>query len=189
MSQQDKMSQQDSADSEKQSIENLKGQPLAKRLSSPATGSSVSVEVVLSVNSTVRRLIVDYVLAAAIIGIAPIYFNKWIDIAGFVALILLNIKLVLEIRKRWGSPQWQGKVSIISIIFGFVEAFVIAVVARLAISAVGLFFPVLVAFNSAVGHAVFTWLVGRAANHFYFGTIRSHQVEVLAVHNASSLQK
>ncbi|MEL7054549.1 MAG: hypothetical protein AAGM45_22595 [Cyanobacteria bacterium J06588_5] len=158
--------------------------------------SPTGVEVLLNVDSTVRRLIVDYALVAAIIGIAPIYFNKWIDIAGFLALIALNIKLILDIRKRWGfsgwhssgwrtpswhSSSWRGTVSVASIIFSFAEAFIVGVFARLAISAVGLFFPVLVAFNSAVGHAIFTWLIGRAANHFYFGLIKSEQVESLAV--------
>ncbi|MEL6555492.1 MAG: hypothetical protein AAFQ63_18835 [Cyanobacteria bacterium J06621_11] len=152
--------------------------------------SPTGVEVLLSVDSTVRRLIVDYALVAAIIGIAPIYFNKWIDIAGFLVLIALNAKLILDIRKRWGfshwrapswhSSSWRGTVSVVSIIFSFLEAFVVGVVARLTISAIGLFFPVLVAFNSAVGHAIFTWLIGRAANHFYFGLIKSDQVKSLA---------
>ena len=132
-------------------------------------------ETVLKTNQTVNRLIVDYVLAVAILGVLPIYSNRWADVIGFSVTLLLNLKMVIDIKGHWGAPKRLELRSLLGNGLNFLEAFFLLVVVRLLISAIGLFVPTLVVFNVAIGHAVFTWRVGRSAHQYYFDSLSREQ--------------
>lgn len=132
----------------------------------------------LKINQTVRRLIVDYVLVAAILGLLPIYGSEWADVLGFLALLLLNLKMVIDIRSHWGKPAHPGIGTLLGNGLNFLEAFIVAIVVRLMVSVIGLFVPLVVVFNAGIGHAVFTWLVGRSAHQYYFNSASGKQVNL-----------
>ena len=130
---------------------------------------------ILKTNQTVNRLIVDYVLAVAILGVLPIYSNRWVDAIGFSITLLLNLKMVVDIKGHWGAPKRLELRSLLGNGLNFLEAFFLLIVVRLSISAIGLFVPTLVVFNVAIGHAVFTWRVGRSAHQYYFDSLSREQ--------------
>lgn len=122
---------------------------------------------VLKINHQVRALILDYTLAAAILGLIPSQGSKWMGGLNLLLLGLLNLKMMHDIRVRWGQPKGQDAFTILVSLLRVVGAFAIAIMTRLLISTVGLFIPLIVVWNGAVGHAMLTWSLGQTANLFY----------------------
>ncbi|MEO0768969.1 MAG: hypothetical protein AAFY72_05980 [Cyanobacteria bacterium J06649_4] len=146
-------------------------------------------QTVLKINQTVRRLIVDYVLVAAILGLLPIYGSKLADILGFLALLLLNLKMVTHIRAHWGKPKFQGVGTLLGNLLNFLEAFAVGIVARLLVSVIGLFVPLVVVFNAGIGHAVLTWLIGRSAHQYYFNAASGNQASLSTLSRVRHLKR
>lgn len=146
-------------------------------------------ETVLKINQVVRQTVIDYVIFAAILGLIPIYGSKGADFAGFLALLLLNLKMVLDIRAHWGKPKQKGYAWIIGNGLNFLEAFAIAIIIRLGVSMIGLFIPIVVVFNAGIGHAVFTWLIGRSAHQYYFNSLSKRSVGTLVLSQIKHLRK
>lgn len=147
---------------------------------------------ILKINHGVRALILDYTLAAAIIGLIPIYSSKWADVLGFVALGLLNLKMMRDIGVRWGQLKGQDAFAITSSFLSVLGAFGIAIILRLIVSTIGLFIPLIIVLNRAVGHATLTWALGRAANQFYLSTKRinsSTLEQVLQIHKTDQKKR
>lgn len=159
------MTSQHASDSEEIATQ---GQELPSSVESVMPGFNA----VLKINHRVRSLIGDYTLAAAILGSIPTYGSKWFDALGILALGLLNLKMIRDIGVHWGKPKGQDAFALASSLLGVLSAFAIAIMARLIISIIGLFIPLIVALNGAVGHATLTWALGRAANQFYLSTKR-----------------
>ena len=137
----------------------------------PSTASVLpGFNTILKINHKVRGLILDYALAAAILGLIPSYGSKWIGGLNVLALGLLNLKMIRDIRVRWGNPKRQDTFAILTSLLSVVGAFALAIMARLIFSTVGLFIPLIVVWNGAVGHAVLTWSLGQTANQFYLST-------------------
>ena len=135
---------------------------------------------VLKVNRTVRNLILDYALAAALLGLIPNYGNKWADLLGIAALGLLNLKLIRDIGRRWGNPPVRDVLASIGGLLGVLGAFAIAIASRVIVSTISLFIPLAIVLSSPVGHGVLTWALGRTANQYYLSIART---------NAKTLQK
>ncbi|MDJ0708495.1 MAG: hypothetical protein QNJ46_34940 [Leptolyngbyaceae cyanobacterium MO_188.B28] len=132
---------------------------------------------VLKINYRVRGLILDYTLMAAILGLMLTYSREWIsgkwfDVVDILSLGLLNLKMIRAIGASWGNPKGQGAFAVASSLLGVLGAFAIAIMARLIVSIVGLFIPLIIILSRAVGHATLTWALGRAANQFFLSTKR-----------------
>ena len=145
---------------------------------------------VLKINHAVQSLILDYTLAAAILGLISTISN-WYRVLYFLALALLNLKMMRDIGARWGNPKSQDAFAILSSLFGVLGAFAIAVMARLIVSAIGLLVPLIIVLNKAVGYATLTWALGRATNQFYLSAKRVNSKTVkqlLEIHQTHQKQ-
>ena len=144
---------------------------------------------VLKINHTVRSLILDYALAAAILGLIAT-IGQWLGLYSFLALTLLNLKMMRDIGVRWGRPKGQDAFAIFSSLVSVLGAFAIAIMVRLLFSVIGLFIPLIIVFNRAVGYATLTWALGRATNQFYLSSKRVDSTtlkQMLQIHR--NLQK
>ena len=122
---------------------------------------------VLKINHTVRRLIFDYALIAAILGLFRFNNNDVGDILNFLTLLLLNLAMVIHINRYWRTLKNRQIITITNLIFSFLSSFIIAVLVRGLFSVLSLFIPVMIVLNASVGHALLTWLFGRATNQLY----------------------
>ncbi len=121
---------------------------------------------VLKINYAVRKLIFDYALIAAILGLFR--FNTDIgDIVNFLILLLLNLVMAIHISRYWRTFQNKKLVTIANLSLSFLSSFIIAVLVRGIFSIFSLFIPLFVVFNASVGHALLTWLFGRTTNQLY----------------------
>lgn len=129
----------------------------------------------LKLNRDIRSLIFDFVLATSIVGLFPVHTSLWgysrlADVLSNLLLALLNLIMIRKIGKLWGYPKGQDAVAIVGSILGVFGAFCAAILARLAVLALGLLFPWVIVFNSAVAFALLTWLLGRLTHQFYLST-------------------
>ena len=70
----------------------------------------------LEINRGVQKLIIDYTLGAAIIGLIPASLSGKM---GLFVLGLINLKMVLDIWCCWGKPKEKRIQMIIVILFAF----------------------------------------------------------------------
>ena len=124
----------------------------------------------LKINHAVRKLIFDYALVAAIIGLFRFDDYAIGNILNFVSLLLLNLAMVIHINRYWRTFKNRKIITITSLILGFISSFIIAVLIRSMFSVLSLFIPVAIVLNASVGHALLTWLFGRATNQLYLST-------------------
>ena len=122
---------------------------------------------VLKINHAVRRLIFDYSLIAAILGLFRFNNNEVGDILNFLILLLLNLAMIIHISHYWRTFKDRKVITITNLIFSFLGSFIIAVLVRGLFSVVSLFIPIIIILNASVGHALLTWLFGRATNQLY----------------------
>lgn len=121
---------------------------------------------VLKINHAVRRLIFDYSLIAAILGLFRFY-NDVADVLNFLTLLLLNIVMAINISRHWKTFKNKKLVTITNLSLSFLGSFIIAILVRSLFSILSLFVSVIVVLNASVGHALLTWLFGRATNQLY----------------------
>ena len=135
----------------------------------------------LEINRGVQKLIIDYTLGAAIIGLIPVLVGKM----DLFVLALINLKMVLDIWFSWGKPKAKRIQMIIVILLAFLGALATAFLARLIFSLIGLVIPLIIVLNGAVGHATLTWSFGRATNQFYLNSTQANSAtlkRLLKVH-------
>lgn len=121
---------------------------------------------VLKINHTVRNLILEYTLVAAILGLFR--FNNDVgDVLNFLSLLLLNLVMVIHIGRYWRTFKGRKAITIANLCLSFLSSFVIAVLVRGIFSVLSLFIPLFIVLNASVGHALLTWLFGRATNQLY----------------------
>lgn len=126
---------------------------------------------VLQLNHTVRKLIFDYALIAAILGLFR--FNNPVgDLLNFSTLLLLNLLMAVHIGHFWKTFKNRKIVTITNLSLSFLCSFIIAILVRSIFSIFTLFIPLLVVLNASVGHAVLTFLFGRATNQLYLSAKR-----------------
>jgi hypothetical protein len=114
----------------------------------------------------VRRLIFDYSLGAAIVGLIPITGGGSLEIKLLVVLGLV-LKMIWDIRNLWGKPQGQGVLPIVGNLFGFIAAVLAGFLAWMTMIALGVITPYVGAFAKAAGFATATWIAGQSTNQFY----------------------
>jgi uncharacterized protein (DUF697 family) len=114
----------------------------------------------------VRRLIFDYAMGAAIVGLIPLTGGGTLEIKLLVVLGLI-LKMIWDIRNLWGKPRGQDVLATIGNIFGFIGAVVAGFLAWGTMIGLGVVIPYAGAFAKAAGFATATWIVGQATNQFY----------------------
>lgn len=114
----------------------------------------------------IRQLIFDYAMGAAIVGLIPLTGGGTLEVK-LLAVLLLNLKMMWDIRHLWGQPQGQGALAALGNIFGALGAIIAGFLAWGTLVGLGVIFPYLGAFAKAAGFATATWVVGQATNQFY----------------------
>jgi hypothetical protein len=114
----------------------------------------------------VRRLIFDYALGTAIVGLIPLTGGGTLEIKLLVVLGLI-LKMIWDIRNLWGKPRGQDILAIIGNVFGFIGAVVAGLLAWAATVGLGVVIPFVGAFAKAAGFATATWIAGQSTNQFY----------------------
>lgn len=148
-------------------------QSLAKQpLVTPNSHSAMLNSALAGINSLVRRegevrrLIFDYALGAAIVGLIPITGGGSLEVKLLVVLGLI-LKMIWDIRALWGKPRGQDVLAVIGNIFGFLGAVVGGFLAWATMIGLGVIIPFVGAFAKAAGFATATWIVGQSTNQFY----------------------
>ncbi|MEY3297854.1 MAG: hypothetical protein RLZZ597_1114, partial [Cyanobacteriota bacterium] len=114
----------------------------------------------------VRRLIIDYCLATAIVGLTPIRGGGSLEIKFLVVLGLI-LKMIWDIRGLWGKPTGQDMLAVLGNFCGFVWAVMAGFLAWGTVVALGVILPYAGAFAVAAGFATATWIAGQSTNQFY----------------------
>lgn len=153
-------------------------QPLRAPASGGIVGSALAgMAALIGREGDVRRLIFDYSLGAAIVGLIPLRGGGSLEIKLLVVLILI-LKMVWDIRHLWGRPTGQGVLASIGNAFGFVGAVVGGLLAWATVVGLGVVVPYVSAFAKAAGFATATWIAGQATNQFYTSQPRPDLVAI-----------
>ena len=126
---------------------------------------------VLEINYTVRRLIFDYALIAAILGLFR-FNNDVLDLLIFLTLLLLNLVMAIHISRHWRTFKDKKLVTITNLSLSFLSSFVLAILVRGLFSILSIFIPLMIVLNASVGHATLTLLFGRITNQLYLSAKR-----------------
>ncbi len=126
---------------------------------------------VLEINYTVRRLIFDYALIAAILGLFR-FNNDVLDLLIFLTLLLLNLVMAIHISRHWRTFKDKKLVTITNLSLSFLSSLVIAILVRGLFSILSIFIPLFVVLNASVGHSILTLLFGRITNQLYLSAKR-----------------
>ena len=126
---------------------------------------------VLQINHTVRRLIFDYALIAAILGLFR-FNNDVLDLLIFLTLLLLNLVMAIHISRHWRTFKDKKLVTITNLSLSFLSSLVIAILVRGLFSILSIFIPLFVVLNASVGHSILTLLFGRITNQLYLSAKR-----------------
>lgn len=145
----------------------LAKQPLAIPQSGNLMNSALTgIAALIGREGEVRRLIFDYALGAAIVGLIPIAGGGSFEVKLLVVLGLV-LKMIWNIRALWGKPQGQDMLAIIGNGFGFLGAVLAGFLAWATMIGLGVLLPYVGAFAKAAGFATATWIVGQSTNQFY----------------------
>lgn len=116
--------------------------------------------------SDVRRLIFDYSLGAAIVGLIPINGGGSLEVK-LLLLLGLILKMIWDIRALWGRPRGQDILAMIGNLFGFLGAVIVGLFAWATLIGLSVVIPYIGAFDKAAGFAAATWMIGQSTNQFY----------------------
>ncbi len=142
-------------------------QPLVAVASGSALNSSlVGMAALIGREGTVRRLIFDYALGAAIVGLVPIRGGGTLELKLLIVLGLI-LKMSWDIRNLWGRPTGQDPLAVIGNMFGFLAAVLVGGLAWATLVGLGVVIPYVGAFARAAGFATATWIAGQSVNQFY----------------------
>ena len=143
----------------------LARQPLSRSagLINSALGGMASL---IGREGEVRRLIFDYALGGAILGLIPLRGGGTLEIK-MVIILGLVLKMAWDIRNAWGSPQQRDPLAVIGNGFGFMLAVIAGVLAWATVVALGVIVPYVGAFAKAIGFATGLWVAGQSINQFY----------------------
>lgn len=145
----------------------LEKQPLVTRRSSRFLNSALAgMATLIGREGEVRRLIFDYALGAAIVGLIPISGGGTLELKFLVVLCLI-LKMSWDIRRLWGRPSGQDILAAIGNAFGFLGAVIAGLLAWATFIGIGVIIPYVGAFAIAAGFATATWIAGQATNQFY----------------------
>ncbi|HSM81346.1 MAG TPA: hypothetical protein VLS96_06655 [Nodosilinea sp.] len=132
----------------------------------PVNSALAGMAALIGREGAVRRLIFDYALGAAIVGLVPLRGGGSLEIKFLVVLALI-LKMIWDIRTAWGQPQGQDLLAVIGNLFGFMAAVVAGFLAWATVIGLGVVVPYAGAFARAAGFATATWVAGQSTNQFY----------------------
>ncbi|RZM82935.1 hypothetical protein [Leptolyngbya iicbica] len=145
----------------------LEKQPLIHASSDNFADSALSgMASLIGREGEIRRMIFDYAMGAAIVGLVPLTGGGTLEIKLVIVLALI-LKMTWDIRQRWGQPQGQGMLVTMGSAFGILWAGVAGLIVWGIMIGLGVVVPYADAFAKAAGFATATWLVGQAVNQFY----------------------
>lgn len=136
--------------------------PSAPMVNSALTGMAA----LIGREGEVRRLIFDYALGAAIVGLVPLRGGGILEIK-FLMVLLLILKMIWDIRAFWGKPQGQDVLAVIGNLFGFMAAVIAGFLAWCTLVGLGVVIPYVGAFAPAAAFATATWVAGQSTTQFY----------------------
>jgi hypothetical protein len=111
-----------------------------------------------------RNLILDYAIAAALLGLNPI--RGTLTLTLLVAGLLIW-KMICDIGSSWGYAKGQDALAIAGKLFGIVGAFALAFMAWVTVFCLGLLAPLLSGFGISAALFTLTWTLGQVINQFY----------------------
>lgn len=136
--------------------------PSEHLMNSPLTG----ITALIGREGDARRLIFDYALGAAIVGLIPVTGGGSLEFKLLVVLGLM-LKMIWDIRNLWGKPKGQDLLAMIGSGFGFLGAVLSGLLAWATVVGLGVVVPYLGAFDKAAGFATATWIAGQSTHQFY----------------------
>lgn len=119
----------------------------------------------------VRRMIFDYAMGAAIVGLIPLNGGGTLEIKLVIVLALI-LKMTWDISKQWGKPRGQGPLVILGSVLGLIWAGIAGLLVWGIVIGLSVVVPYAGAFAKAAGFATATWIVGQAVNEFYTSSKR-----------------
>lgn len=145
----------------------LEKQPLVYTSSSGVVNSALAgMSSLIGREGEVRRMIFDYAMGAAIVGLVPLTGGGTLEIKLLIVLLLI-LKMIWDIRQQWGQPRGQDVLANIGQVFGFLGAALAGFLAWGTLIGLGVIIPYAGAFAKAAGFATATWIAGQATNQFY----------------------
>lgn len=123
----------------------------------------------------VRRLIFDYCLGTAMVGLVPLRGGGVLEVK-FLVVLLLILRMIWDIRRLWGQPRGQDALAMVGNMFGFMAAVIVGFLAWGTVVGLGVVLPYAGAFAQAAGFASATWLAGQSTNQFYTSAKRPDAV-------------
>lgn len=145
----------------------LKKQPLVYASSGNFTDSALTgMASLIGRAGEVRRMIFDYAMGAAIVGLIPLHGGGTLEIKLVIVLALI-LKMTWDISKQWGQPRGQGWLVIISSILGLAWAGIAGLLVWGIMIGLSVVIPYAGAFAKAAGFATGTWIAGQTVNQFY----------------------
>lgn len=136
--------------------------PITSSISSTLTGMAA----LIGREGDVRRLIFDYAMGAAIVGLIPLHGGGSLELKLLVVLVLV-LKMIWDIRNCWGRPGGQGVLAVMGNLFGFMAAVLGGFLAWVTLISLGVVMPYVGAFAKAAGFATATWIAGQSTSQFY----------------------
>ena len=118
----------------------------------------------VEINQEIRELIIDYAIAAAIMGLNPLPGTMTVTL---LAASVLLLKMMRDIGGRWGYPKGQDALAIGGNLFGGLGSFWVAFMAWVSMYGLGLFVPFVGGFALASSLFALTWRVGQATHLYY----------------------
>ena len=118
----------------------------------------------VDLNKEIRKLIIDYAIGAAILGLNPLPGSLTVTL---LAASVLLLKMMRDIGAKWGYPKGQDALAIAGNFFGGVGSFWVGFMAWISMYGVGLFVPFVGAFAIASSLFALTWRVGQAMHLYY----------------------
>lgn len=125
------------------------------------------IGLIIAIGKRVRNVIFDYALAAAILGLIPVY-GPWVPEIRLLLLTILNLKMIINIGRYWGYHKNQGVLVIVGSILSLISSFALAIFSWLAIFALGLFLPYVDSLARAVAYGILTWSIGHGVSRYYY---------------------
>ncbi|MEL6222009.1 MAG: hypothetical protein AAFR31_05130 [Cyanobacteria bacterium J06627_8] len=157
---------------------------IQKSFSSPTSTSPSDQSLIAGMNCMMthshraRRLVFDYAVGAAIIGLIP--FGRF----GFIqpmAIALLLVKMAKDVHAHWGfSPQQYPKLALNYLISGTIALF-LGGMSWLLLSLLSLVVPVSSWILSALSSFIGVWSLGCMVNQLYWNRSRTNRSVLEAI--------
>ncbi len=145
----------------------LENQPLVYASTDSVTDSALSgMASLIGRAGEVRRMVFDYAMGAAIVGLVPLNGGGTLEIKLVIVLALI-LKMTWDISKQWGKPRGQGLLVIVSSVLGLLWAGIAGLLVWGIMIGLSVVIPYAGAFAKAAGFATATWIAGQTVNEFY----------------------